>query len=368
MNGLYLSNYNIKDFSSGVSKKIRMQLDSFENLGVKMDAPTVFTDSIISKIYTRMPFTSNLYDLKCKMYLKKNNIEKYDFVYIRHNIITKQLIANLRYIRNKGIKVFYEIPTYPYDRNENDPLNYFIREKDRKWRSEIKKVVDYVVDFSGSESIYGAPTIVVTNGVNINLFRPVVHDKKKQTIDLIAVALMAEVHGFDRVIEGMHNYYVNHENKDRIVRFHIVGDGAVRKKLQCMVKEYGLTEYVTFYGFMCGDELDRIYDACDIGVGVLGIHRRYKGQKVSSLKTKEYAAKGLPFINGENDDAFIKFKYSFEVESNDDPLNIEDVIKWYERLVTNEDVDTITQNIRGYARDNLTWDTQLKKIIERVRE
>lgn len=368
MRAIYLANYNLEDKTSGVSKKILMQLDSFENLGVNIEAPKVFADSIISKIYARVPLTSNFYDWHCSKYLRSINIEDYDFVYVRHNLITRQLINNLRYIRKKGVKVFYEIPTYPYDKNENDPINHFLRKKDFKWRGKLHEVVDYVVDYSGTKTIYGVPTIGLTNGINLKGIRQAAHDDQKKTIDLIAVALMAEVHGFDRIIAGMHNYYANRNDDQRIVRFHVVGEGASKNRLEEMVRNFGLEKYVIFYGLRSGEDLDRIYDTCDIGVGVLGIHRRYKNQKVSSLKTKEYAAKGLPFITGENDDAFKNgdFKYNFQVESTDDPVNIREVIEWYDSICMETNVEKISNQIREYAKKNLTWDTQLQKVLVRV--
>src|SRR5699024_2300180 len=105
--------------------------------------------------------------------------------------------------------------TYPYDKNENDPINHFLRKKDFKWRGKLHEVVDYVVDYSGTKTIYGVPTIGLTNGINLKGIRQAAHDDQKKTIDLIAVALMAEVHGFDRIIAGMHNYYANRNDDQR---------------------------------------------------------------------------------------------------------------------------------------------------------
>ena len=367
MKGIYISNYNLEDTSSGVSKKITMQLNSFNNLGIEMEAPKVYVDSLLSKIYSRLPMTSTVYDISWGKYLSKKDLQDYDFIYIRHNIITRKTIKNLKCINKYGVKVFYEIPTYPYDRNENEIKNFFLRKKDKKWRAYLNEYVNYIVDYSGTDFIYNIPTIQISNGIDTNSIESASSVRGK-TIDLIAVALIADVHGFDRVIKGLREYYSKDLNDRSVVRFHIVGDGVVRNKLQQSVQDYGLTNFVKFYGLKTGEELEKIYNSMDIGVGVLGIHRRYRGQKVSSLKTKEYAAKGLPFITAEDDEAFLqdKFKYDFKVDSNDSPINIEEVVQWYTALLEQESLHDIRKNIRNYAKKYLSWDLQLIKVVNKL--
>ena len=116
MRGIYLSNYNLAEISSGVSKKISMQLDAFIQNGIEIEAPKVFADSYFAKAYVKLPFVSSVYDLNIKKYIISQNLNEIHFVYLRHNLFTQQLYKNLKRLKLKGIKVLYEIPTYPYDR------------------------------------------------------------------------------------------------------------------------------------------------------------------------------------------------------------------------------------------------------------
>ena len=91
MRGIYLSNYNLAEISSGVSKKISMQLDAFIQNGIEIEAPKVFADSYFAKAYVKLPFVSSVYDLNIKKYIISQNLNEIHFVYLRHNLFTQQL-------------------------------------------------------------------------------------------------------------------------------------------------------------------------------------------------------------------------------------------------------------------------------------
>ena len=142
MKGIYFSNYDLSDKASGVSKKIRMQVDAFTKNNVGIETPTVYEKKRIEKIYTKLPLSSTVYDYHIKRYLQHSDIEGIDFVYFRHNVFTRQLFKNLNALKKQGVTVLYEIPTYPYDRNEHKLKNIFMRAKDRKWREKCGGVID----------------------------------------------------------------------------------------------------------------------------------------------------------------------------------------------------------------------------------
>ena len=79
------------------------------------------------------------------------------------------------------------------------------------------------------------------------------------------------------------------------MQVHIVGEGSPIEEYKRIVEKYEIAEHVIFYGLKTGRELDSIYDQCSIGVENLGFHRTGV-YRASTLKAREYAAKGLPFI------------------------------------------------------------------------
>lgn len=362
--GIYFSNYNLEDQSSGVSKKIEMQLAAFKSNGVDITAPCVFSDSTFGKLFIKMPLISSAYDWKVSKYLHRSAEASFDFVYFRHCLFTRKLCKNLMRIQEMKKTVLYEIPTYPYDRNENKFRNIFMRAKDRRWRERCGKYIDYIIDYSGTKEICGVKTIQIINGIDANRIKPKKSFHHEESLNLIGVALLAPVHGFDRVICSIGEYM--HLQQGRQIYFHIVGDGDAKQDLEQLTRHLHLEKNVIFHGAQYGDALDKLYDMADIGVGTLGIHRRYANQRVSSLKTKEYTAKGIPFISTESDDAFTRgaCDFQFIIPQTDSTINLLDMIKWYDNLVqVYAGEERLRDHIRQYALKYLTWSEQIKKIL-----
>jgi hypothetical protein len=99
----------------------------------------------------------------------------------------------------------------------------------------------------------------------------------------------------------------------------------------------------------------------DIGVGTLGLHR-IGLKRGSTLKTKEYCARGIPFIYGyeekqltENDD------YDMRIPSDDSPVDFVKCIEFAERSMRNKEV---SQRMRIDARSKFDWSVQMKPILQ----
>lgn len=367
MKGIYFSNCNLSNTGSGPSKKINMQMQAIKSLGIDVISPKVYVDPLWQRIYVKLPFTSSWYDHRVKEYIRSKT-NGMDFVYFRHDVFTRQLIKNLKLLKEKNITVLYEIPTYPYDRNSNKPINWFMRQKDKYWRNHVRGLIDYIVDYSDSEEIFGCKTINVFNGIDVNFVTRRSYKAHGDTINLIGVALLARAHGFDRIIHALNGYDENKCGK-KIV-FHIVGEGDAKKELVALTEELELGDKVVFHGFKSGSELDEIYDIADVGVGTLALHRRIRDSKVSSLKTKEYCAKGLPFISCENDDAFSteNFPFVYIVGQNEDEIDLYALVEWYKKLLEEYGGnEKMAETIRNYASRNLAWVQQMEKVFTYIR-
>ena len=152
--------------------------------------------------------------------------------------------------------------------------------------------------------------------------------------------------------------YKKSDGKEKI-KFHIVGEGSETAKLKKIVEDnIELHDIVIFHGFKLGKELDEIYNNSDIALGSLGNHR--KGLlDGGGLKNREYCAKGIPFIKA-GYDRFENCQFIYDVPNDESLLDIEKIIEWYKNLkVTPEE-------IRKYAEENLTWDKQMKKVIDSI--
>jgi hypothetical protein len=219
------------DPNNGISKKISYQLNAFKANG--HEAHLCFMDESISKrrivddhiiidygngtkgkILKRTEFGS-IVD-----YAVKNSIE---FVYIRSNHNANPFTINMvKRMKKAEMKVVMEIPTYPYDQ---EYFNKSMRRQliqDKLFRNQFAKHLDGIVTFTEEDFIFGQKTIRISNGIDfdsVRLKRTSNHPDNE--LHLIGVAEIHRWHGFDRVIQGLADYYSS--PKELKVYFHIVG-------------------------------------------------------------------------------------------------------------------------------------------------
>ncbi len=206
------------------------------------------------------------------------------------------------------------------------------------------------------ECIWNKETVQFENGIDVKNIRKHLRVREKNIIRIIAVSYEWAVHGYDRLLNGLLDYYKNKNNKYEI---YVLFVGTVMNSTRELIKKNGLEKYVSLPGVKSGPELDDLYDISDIGMGCMALHRRAR-DAVSDLKTREYVAKGIPYIYSGNqlgEDS--NFKYSLKMEEGDDGLDIEEIIKFYE---TFKDNSNVADEIRNWAKQ-CSWEKQMEKIF-----
>jgi len=352
----------------GVWKKIKMQENYFIEEGIKLEHFHLIgkNKNFFRKIWTRLPFTS-LYDWSFNI----ENLTKYDCIYIRRVNIDYQQLKFLRNIKKLApdIKILIEIPTFPYDNEKKfNYSNLPLVLKDRWNRRKINKYIDYILTYSDDSTIFKIPTLRLSNAINIRNIKAKNVTPSDGSINVIAVANFAFWHGYDRFIEGMNEYYKN-DNKI-IVKLHLVGEGEELEKYKSLVIKYNLQNYVLFYGKKDGRELDKIYDKCEIGLDAMGRHRSCIYYN-STIKGKEYGAKGLPILSGVKTELDYDncYKYYMRVPPNDSPIEIESVINFYNSIYkTNESKEKVISTIREYTKKRFDISVTWKKVTEYINE
>ena len=145
----------------------------------------------------------------------------------------------------------------------------------------------------------------------------------------------------------------------------MVGSGKELELYKEIVKKYDLEKKVTFCGSRYGEELDLLYNKSMLAVECLGAHR--KGLKLSSsLKSREYAAKGLPMITAVDIDVFCdgKYPYIYKFSEDEQPINIETVIQFYDSIYKDRDCNQIAEEIRTYAQKLCDMEVAMKPVID----
>lgn len=369
MKALFLIFHGFEEFN-GISKKIRYQVKALQECGVethvcwlddcnnhkrRMVDDEVLQDygtGLKGKIQKRTAFYC------VYRYVTENKI---DFVYARsdHNT-TPFLILLYRKLQQKGVKTVLEIPTYPYDQEYKGlPFAYQrVLLVDKCLRHTMAKYIDKIVTFSNDRTIFGRPTIRISNGIDFDSV-----PLKSETplpdneLHLIAVATIHPWHGFDRAIRGLAAYYEHPRQKE--VFLHIVGQGVpeVTDEYHRLVQESGLKDRVIFHGTLFGEALNEVFNQCQLGIGSLARHRSGITH-LKSLKNREYTARGIPFVYSEIDDDFEQMPYKMKVPADESPLNIQQLIDF------RESVSQSSREIRNSIEQTLSWNVQMNHVIE----
>ena len=376
---LFLVYHGFSDYS-GISKKIHYQVKGLRENGhdvrlcyygfAENGHRCRYVDGVILKDYGRNKLAA------VRQYMSYGCIydycirEKIDFVYARSFMNANPWLANLfKKIQKVGVKAITEIPTYPYDSEFSpfiwkQPLRFVI---DKWFRRYLYQYMDAMVTFSDSEMIFGKRTIRISNGVDfdsipLHKFIP----PSDNSIHMIGVAEVHIWHGFDRLIAGIGEYYKNSPNP-RQVFFHIVGGvhpyqryraNQFHPGMQAIIDKYGIQDNIIFHGQLFGKELDKIFNLSCFAIGSLGRHR-CGITVIKTLKNREYATRGIPFIYSEQDCDFDDQSYVLKAPADETPIDIQKIIDYISHFTMKP------EEIRKTV-EHLAWKIQMQKVVDQV--
>lgn len=358
------------DPSNGISQKIQYQLEALTDCGLdahicylKEDAYSkkrMVDDNVISdyglgfksKIKKRIEYMS------VAKYVIDNNIK---FVYMRSDHNASYFLINaVKMMRRHGVKVVMEIPTYPYD---VEYIGWTMKKRliqDMIFRRNLASQLNAIITFTEEKQIFGQRTICISNGVDFNSIsqKQSLNDTSKE-LHLIGVAEIHIWHGFDRVLTGLARYYS--QNPTYKVYFHIVGyfySNTEKETILPLIEKLGISKYVIFHGKQHGNDLNNIFESCDFGIGSLGRHR-VGITSIKTLKNREYAARGIPFIYSESDSDFDDKPYVLKTPADESPIDIISIVNFYRSL-------TISPSEIRKSINDLSWKNQMQKILDNI--
>lgn len=277
------------------------------------------------------------------------------------------LIRLFSRLRRAGIRAVTEIPTYPYD---GEFVGFPLLARlglytDKMFRRRLSAQMDAMVTFSDATEIFGQRTINISNGVDMDSIPLHRHTPTPSEIHILGVAEVHYWHGFDRMIAGLGEYY-NKVERPREIFFHIVG-GVAQSEMHDsvhapgfaeLIERYCLGDRVIFHGQLHGDALDAVFDRCSFAVGSLGRHRSGITD-IKTLKNREYATRGLPFIYSERDSDFDNKPYVMKAPADESPIDVKTVLDFI-------DSHTFTpQEIRDTV-GSMSWKNQMKIVVDSV--
>ena len=284
-----------------------------------------------------------------------------DFLYLRYQGASPFFLSMLWLARrhDPSIVIVVEIPTFPYDDAAITLRAKALLLVDRMWRRLAFRYVDRVVTFSGDDRIFGVPTVRTTNGVDVEGIAPLEPRVPGPELRLVGVANVSYWHGYDRIVLGLRDYYARGGRMD--VTFDVVGTGADLPALKALVEQSGLQDRVRFHGSLRGRALDDLLGTCQVGISCVALHR--KRSDTSDLKSREYCARGLPFVIGYADRDFGgDLPFVHHVARDDTPIDIAALLDFHARLVAEHPM--YRARMRGFASERLTWREKMRPVVD----
>ncbi len=373
--------YHGFDPGSGISKKMLAQVKGLREAGHEVHICSYdkdasghhcrFVDDVVIQDYGQGKWGSLRQRLQMGCVVDYCVREGIELVYARSFMNASPVLIRLfAAFRQHGILSVTEIPTFPYDQ-EFDSLpikhkvNLFV---DKLFRKQLAAHTDAMVTFSEAEEIFGQRTINISNGVDLDSIPLHQRVDTSKEIHLIAVAEVHPWHGFDRLIAGLGEYYEKMKGLkgEKVIEvfFHVVGDvwdsemygTRLAPGFAPIIQKYGIGDKVVFHGKLFGKALDDVFSQCAFAVGSLARHRSGITH-LKTLKNREYASRGIPFIYSECDSDFDNQPYVLKAPADESPVDIQcivDFIRTYDF-----EPSAIRQTV-----EHLSWKNQMQQVIE----
>lgn len=369
----FYGNINADDYSFGITKKVFSQISTLQGIGYEVYY-TGYTNEGVAifnnqgkkvkeeKCWTRFRgvnrYLRRWHLLSVAQRFISENINMFDYAYLRFHFFDGKYIELLKRLKYSGTKIIVEAHGYPY---KNGKLNLYtpIYIIDSLYEPIARKYIDMVAAISNYDNIWGCKTVRIDNAINLDEVK--LQEKKvdlEGKIRLISVSNEREYHGYPKLVKGLSEYY--NKGGKREIEISFVGE--FRRNTKQLVDQKNMNNRIFFLGKKYGNELMELYNKADLGIGALDYHAG--SEYGSSIKTKEYFALGLPFINGWREYAFDdSYPYVKRFNLSDKKIDFEEVVKFYDSI---KDDKEMQRKMREFAEENYTWEAQFQKVFEEL--
>ena len=111
-----------------------------------------------------------------------------------------------------------------------------------------------------------------------------------------------------------------------------------------------------FHGQLFGDELNDVFNQSCFAIGSLARHRSGI-TNIKTLKNREYATRGIPFIYSEIDSDFEDNPYIIKALPDESPIDVQQMVDFIESHTF--DPAEIRKTV-----ESLSWKIQMRRVVE----
>ncbi|GAB4093966.1 glycosyltransferase family protein [Flaviaesturariibacter terrae] len=338
--------------------------------GVPVDALKFRTTGIYNGDEQVMAFSSNKYLRAYQLHIRSWGVmaryaakKGYDFVWARLPLIQPFIASFVASVKTALPRCTFiiEYGAYPFE-NELTPRQLKMYRLNKGQEKKAHRFANYVITYCGQKDVDGVPNIPIDNGIDLKGI-PVVQPNPdvSKRINFVCVSSLKKWHAYERFIAGLPAYIQSGKGPE--IHFDVVGNGPEFEKVKGLTESLGVQQYVTFHNFKGGAELDAIYARNHVAIGTLGFHR-IGITNSSSLKNREYFARGLPIVVSTPDkDMPPELPYVKYVPGNEEPLDIADIVAFAQRVYAEPGVNA---RIRAYADDHVSWNSKIAVVLDAI--
>lgn len=207
-------------------------------------------------------------------------------------------------------------------------------------------VTDEIVSYEMSRAKRIVPSRTIANGIDVSAVphsRFVRFDGRDLKMVFVASS-QAPWHGVDRLMSALRSY-----RGERGVVLDIVGGGSGAARGS---EEHFGSVTVRHHGHLTGAPLDRVFEGATLAVSSMAMYRAGLTQ-ACVLKTREYVARGIPFVYAYDDvDLARDLPFAMQVANDGSELSMDRIFEFAESVSCTPE---IADQMRAFAGEKLDW-------------
>jgi hypothetical protein len=136
------------------------------------------------------------------------------------------------------------------------------------------------------------------------------------------------------------------------------------KQLTQDISDLSVAGHVKIYGKLGLNDVEDVYNKVSLSFEAFGVHRRSLSQISSSIKSREYGAKGLPIISGCQIDYMPEeYPYFYRVKEDETPVDIGSVIEFHDRIYATG-YEEVAKEIREFTQTRCSSEAMMKPVLD----
>ncbi|MEW5733660.1 MAG: hypothetical protein AB1921_02335 [Thermodesulfobacteriota bacterium] len=207
---------------------------------------------------------------------------------------------------------------------------------------------------------YKGPTRVISNGIAVGkVSRTGFTPFDGSVLDLVFVASAPQPwHGLERLARGLDRYH-----GETAVKVDVVGDIP-----ESALQTDNPRVLVRFNGPLTGQDLDLVMARANIAISSLAPYRK-RMREACSLKTRDYMARGIPFIYAYDDpDVPADFPYALKLGNDPSPVSLDAMILFAREMALKAKEEDISRAMRSHAEEHMDFGPKMEAYLAFARE